>query len=598
MNIKEENKNCPYFKNCSKVDCDKFCLKNYKTNYYFESGFIPKDRRIKIPLMVDSDGSDITSFTRLAEIEKEIEKFISDGKNLYIYSRNVGNGKAQPDSSRVLTKNGFKKIKEIEIGDKVFGEDGNLHTVIGKFDRGFKSVYKLTFNDRTSCESCDEHLWNISDRKSKDKQFKTIELKELIAKNLHVNTSKNLGYRYQIPITSPLRFDKKNFILHPYILGYILGDAHTCKNGPISITIGKEDCLDACKNINSLLPLGYYVKYSYNDNLAYSYIITSQTLGFGKNKHNQEINIIKNELKKYKIIDRLSYNKEIPSDYLFSDKDSRIALLQGLMDTGGTVLNNTNNISYGTISKKLADQFSFLVQSLGGTVTMSEKNKEYYKYKGENKSCRVFYYCQIKLPSNIKPFRLSRKLNRFSNNQQVEPYRSIHNIEYVGEKHCYCIMTDNPSHLYLTDNCIVTHNTSWSLRLGNEYINKVWYKKNMEPIVLFISVPKFLLELKSNISQKSNYIEHINEYVTKCDLVIWDDIGSKNGTEFEVSHLLSIIDQRINEGKSNIYTSNLNDSELHELLGDRLYSRVYNYSECINIVGKDKRSIVKEDEDK
>ena len=42
------------------------------------------------------------------------------------------------------------------------------------------------------------------------------------------------------------------------------------------------------------------------------------------------------------------------------------------------------------------------------------------------------------------------------------------------------------------------------------------------------------------------------ECVTKCDLVVWDDIGSKNGTEFEVSHLLSIIDQRINNGKSNI----------------------------------------------
>ena len=117
------------------------------------------------------------------------------------------------------------------------------------------------------------------------------------------------------------------------------------------------------------------------------------------------------------------------------------------------------------------------------------------------------------------------------------------------------------------------------------------YKKEMEPIVLFISVPRFLLELKANISSKSDYIQHIMECVTKCDLVVWDDIGSKNGTEFEVSHLLSIIDQRINNGKSNIYTSNLNDEELHQLLGDRLYSRVYNYSIVYQIVGKDKRGI-------
>lgn len=123
------------------------------------------------------------------------------------------------------------------------------------------------------------------------------------------------------------------------------------------------------------------------------------------------------------------------------------------------------------------------------------------------------------------------------------------------------------------------------------YIDKVWYKKEMKAIALFISVPRFLLELKANISQKSQYIEDIEASVLDADLVVWDDIGSKNGTEFEVSHLLSIIDTRINNGKSNIYTSNLNKEELHNILGDRLYSRIYNYSECIEFVGRDKRGI-------
>lgn len=145
--------------------------------------------------------------------------------------------------------------------------------------------------------------------------------------------------------------------------------------------------------------------------------------------------------------------------------------------------------------------------------------------------------------------------------------------------------------IYIYSRNVGNGKTSWALRLANSYINKVWYKKDMEPIVLFISVPKFLLELKANISNKSDYIKHITDYVNDCDLVIWDDIGSKNGTEFEVSHLLSIIDQRINSNKANIYTSNLNNDELHQFLGDRLYSRVYNYSECINIVGKDKRGV-------
>lgn len=124
------------------------------------------------------------------------------------------------------------------------------------------------------------------------------------------------------------------------------------------------------------------------------------------------------------------------------------------------------------------------------------------------------------------------------------------------------------------------------------YFNKIWLKSDLKCRVLFISVPRFLLELKSNISEKSEYIEHINENILDCDLVIWDDIATKLGTEFELSHLLSIIDTRINNGKSNMYTSNLSGVELNKALGDRLYSRIQNYSDyVIELQGKDKRGI-------
>ena len=167
-----------------------------------------------------------------------------------------------------------------------------------------------------------------------------------------------------------------------------------------------------------------------------------------------------------------------------------------------------------------------------------------------------------------------------------ESFTRLANIE----KNIETFVNDGKN-IYLYSNNTGNGKTSWSLRLAGDYINTVWLKKSMKPIVLFISVPKFLLELKANISAKSDYIQHILENVIDCDLVIWDDIGSKNGTEFEISHLLSIIDQRINNGKSNIYTSNVSDNELHQILGDRLYSRVFNYSECIQIFGKDKRGI-------
>lgn len=173
-----------------------------------------------------------------------------------------------------------------------------------------------------------------------------------------------------------------------------------------------------------------------------------------------------------------------------------------------------------------------------------------------------------------------------SDGRDIEAFNTLSNVEKNIDKFVY-----KGSNLYLYSSTAGNGKTSWAFRLLRAYVNKVWYKEDIRPIVMFISVPRFLLELKSNISQKSEYIEEIEKSILDCDLVVWDDIGNKVGTEFEVSHLLSILDTRLNNNKSNIYTSNLNQEDLHSFLGDRLYSRVYNYSTCIEFVGRDKRGI-------
>ena len=62
-------------------------------------------------------------------------------------------------------------------------------------------------------------------------------------------------------------------------------------------------------------------------------------------------------------------------------------------------------------------------------------------------------------------------------------------------------------------------------------------------------------------------------------------------TTFEMENLLNFIDNRLIYGKSNIYTSNLMGESLKEAVGNRLYSRIYNNSEVIQFVGKDKRGL-------
>lgn len=136
--------------------------------------------------------------------------------------------------------------------------------------------------------------------------------------------------------------------------------------------------------------------------------------------------------------------------------------------------------------------------------------------------------------------------------------------------------------------------TSWALRFIQAYIDHIWYDSPLECKCLFINVPKFFLELKENLysDTPNEYITNIKENVAKCDLVVWDEIGTKMLTDFEHEHLLSLINSRIDSNLSNIYTSNLFPEQLKEKVGDRLYSRVFNNSICIKLNGQDKRGVV------
>ena len=135
--------------------------------------------------------------------------------------------------------------------------------------------------------------------------------------------------------------------------------------------------------------------------------------------------------------------------------------------------------------------------------------------------------------------------------------------------------------------------TAWAIRLIQSYFNCIWYKSDLSCKALFINVPKFLLALKESTTKPSDYVNHIKENIENADIVVWDEIGTKTATEYEHEHLLSLINNRIDNGKTNIYTSNLSSANLREKLGERLYSRIVNYSIDLEFKGRDKRYIAR-----
>ena len=147
--------------------------------------------------------------------------------------------------------------------------------------------------------------------------------------------------------------------------------------------------------------------------------------------------------------------------------------------------------------------------------------------------------------------------------------------------------------LFIYSNITGNGKSAWAKKLLLSWFNSIIYFSDYECRGLYINLPRFFTELRNNISQKSDYIQYVNEKITKVDLVVWDEIGMKGLNNWEHEIILNFINLRIENGKSNIFTSNMNPDQIRENLGDRLYSRIVEMSRLIELTGKDKRALNK-----
>lgn len=70
-------------------------------------------------------------------------------------------GKALLDSELIYTPYGSKKIGFADIGDIIYGDDGNLTTIVGVYPQGFVDTYKVTVEDGRSVVCCGQHQWKV-----------------------------------------------------------------------------------------------------------------------------------------------------------------------------------------------------------------------------------------------------------------------------------------------------------------------------------------------------------------------------------------------------------------------------------------------------
>ena len=358
-----------------------------------------------------------------------------------------GTGKAQPMYSKVLTPDGFIHMDEVKVGTKVISGTGNVCNVVGVYPQGKKPIYEITFDDGSTCRSSDEHLWTVQTRDDRNKKrfpegkYRTIMLKDMLH-NIRVEHGRK---NYSVDYVDRIEFPEKHFDIEPYVMGVLLGDG-SLSGGSITLSTADQQLLDTMK---MFMPLEY--EFIYKGQHDYQ-LKTNVYYTKGKSKYRKALD-------KYGLWNAKSDTKFIPREYLTASYEQRLWLLRGLMDTDGTVDKRDGNCSYCTISKQLALDMAELVHSLGGYASISRREKGYKDKNGEYIRCNDAYMLYIRIRDNADLFALDRK-KQYCKKSRLGEKRYIADIKYIGEEECQCIYIDDPSHLYITDNYVITHNTT------------------------------------------------------------------------------------------------------------------------------------------
>ncbi len=328
----------------------------------------------------------------------------------------------QPMDSKVLTPAGWTTIGELKSGDLVVGLNGHKQSVLEAHPVIKKKVFEIEFCDGSKTRSTEDHVWTLQDN---------LNARPILKKPLsyfNVRLKSEGTPRWSIPRLQSVEFDPvPEPYLSPYIVGVLLGDG-SIKQGP---SFWSFDDPDVVTHVINELPEEHIIT-SPREGQFY---ITHTT----KPHNRKDANKVTLELKRLKLLGTTFDNKFVPKEILFGSRETRIKVLQGLLDTDGCVLHST--IRFTSKSPQLRADVVHLVRSLG-------------EYARESPPWTIVINIE-----SFTPFRAQRKLDRMRPSKLAQRRRTIKSItELPEETEVRCITVSNPDGLYVTDDFIVTHN--------------------------------------------------------------------------------------------------------------------------------------------
>lgn len=353
----------------------------------------------------------------------------------------VGSGKAQPLTEVVWTPTGPRRMGDLRVGDFVLAGDGTPTQVTGYYPRPARRVYTVRFSDGAEVDACEDHLWAVTTKTTRRygtpvHVVSTLDLIERTTGNRHA---------FEVPTGGEAQFDGGEPLpITPWLLGALIRGGRLTAD---AVAIYSDDP-DVRAEFRFWVE-AYGLEYRETGTSTHGGVVAS-----GRTSPQGASNPLLDSLRELGLAGRRSWEVTLPTRYLLGNVTARRALLAGLMDLGGSTDPSRSTTYFGTQSSALADGVVHLVRSLGGVASVSTR-----KARG---NVRETYTVSLSFPDGRSPFSVGRRGAGFEARRRPRR-RRVTEVVYKGVEDCACISVAHPSHLYLTRDFVVTHNTLTSM---------------------------------------------------------------------------------------------------------------------------------------
>jgi len=368
----------------------------------------------------------------------------------------------QPLYAKILTPDGFTTMGELEVGTKICGTNGTIQEVIEIFPKGEKEIYEVVFSDGRVVQCCEDHLWTVTTNYG---LTKTLSLKDMIKAKIHVNESDgSFRHRFFTPKTI-VEFTDKNTPIDPYLLGLLIGDGSLSGTGEIELSLGVSKT-----HILSKIP----------SNVKHTVSFIEEKNYFRVKFKSEEL---KQSLKDLELYGTLSETKFIPKSYLYNNSLVRDNLLRGILDTDGYI-NERGLFEYSTVSEQLSNDFLELVRGLGYST--------HYRLHTRDNDEGSYSTVSIHRITQLKGYKYGDKI--------IDVRQTTQKTEMQ------CIKVSNPDNLYITDNYIVTHNTTTATVIARALIlrSQALIEQGHSPIDIKRSFEELLTQVEHAIKMQAH----------------------------------------------------------------------------------------------